>query len=106
MNLPEPVQAYFDAEQSGDPERLISFFAPQAVVRDEGQTHIGREEIRTWWHQAKAKYRHHADPLEATADGQVITVRAKVTGDFPGSPANLGFAFTLARSEIQSLEIG
>lgn len=39
------------------------------------------------------------------ADGRTI-VRATVTGDFPGSPAVLRFAFALSDDRITALEIG
>ena len=45
MNLPSPIQAYFDADRSSDGEALIRAFAPDAVVEDEGRTYVGRQAI-------------------------------------------------------------
>ncbi|WP_287179014.1 hypothetical protein [Mesorhizobium sp.] len=44
--------------------------------------------IGSWWEYSKARYRHVAEPLEALTDEHGTKVIAKVTGEFPGSPAN------------------
>ena len=36
--LPDPIAAYYAAEQSNDAEALARCFAPDATVRDEGAT--------------------------------------------------------------------
>ena len=54
----------------------------------------------------KAKYQHVIEPLETAEQGDVTTVRARVTGQFPGSPAMLTFAFRLKGDQITRLEIG
>ena len=97
MNLPSPIQAYFDADESNDGEALIHAFAPDAVVDDEGQSHTGRQAIGAWWREAKAKYQPVIEPLETDEQDEAINVRARVTGQFPGSPAMLTFAFRLRR---------
>jgi len=106
MDLPSPIKAYFDADQRNDGEALIRAFAPDAVVRDEGQSYAGRQAIAAWWCAAKAKYRHAIDAPEIVERGDVTKVRARVTGQFPGSPATLTFAFKLEDGGIAALEIG
>jgi hypothetical protein len=106
MKLPLPIQSYFDADEKMDSEALIRAFASDAVVNDEGQSHVGHNAIEAWWRAAKAKYQHLAQPLEAGEQEDVTTVRAKVTGQFPGSPARLIFAFRLSGDRIAELEIG
>lgn len=106
MALPSPIQAYFEADIARDSGALVRAFAPDAVVKDEGRTHVGRAAIDAWWRAAKAKYEHAAEPLEFDAQDDVTRVRAKVTGRFPGSPAMLTFAFRLAGDRIAALEIG
>lgn len=106
MQLPPAIGVYFDADQHKNEAALVVAFAEGATVRDEGAEHAGPEAIRDWWRAAKAKYRHVAQPLEATqTDGRTV-VRARVTGEFPGSPATLTFAFTLKGDRIARLEIG
>ncbi|APG87472.1 hypothetical protein SF83666_b48900 (plasmid) [Sinorhizobium fredii CCBAU 83666] len=46
-----------------------------------------------------------ADPVEATRDGDKALVRANVSGQFPGSPVTLTFAFTTKNDKIARLEI-
>lgn len=106
MTLPAPIQAYFAADRSGDAEALIQTFAPDAVVRDEGHLHTGREAIGAWWRAAKARYRHVIQPLGMVEKGDVAAIRAEVAGDFPGSPVTLTFAFRLQGDGIAGLEIG
>lgn len=106
MTLPTPIQAYFAAEAPQDSATLAAAFAPDAIVHDEGAAHHGLNEIIAWWKAAKAKYRHRAAPLDMTAAGGKLLVRARVSGDFPGSPAVLTFAFGLTGDRIQDLRIG
>lgn len=103
MKLPDPIQTYFAAT---DRDTLAGAFAPNAVVHDEAQTHRGPEEIGGWWLASKTKYRHRAEPLDLTDDAGKAVVRARVSGDFLGSPAILTFRFGLTGSRISDLEIG
>ena len=106
MKLPAPVQAYFDADEAAGDAAPTDAFAPDAVVRDEGRTHAGRDAIAAWWRAAKAQYRHRAEPREIQEERGLAIVRARVTGRFPGSPALLTFAFRLEGGRIAALEIG
>jgi hypothetical protein len=106
MTLPPPIRTFFTAEAPQGGASLAAAFAPDAVVHDEGATHRGPEAIRAWWLAAKAKYRHRAEPLELTEAGGAKVVRARVSGDFPGSPAVLTFTFGLAGDRIRDLRIG
>ncbi|MPT22203.1 MAG: nuclear transport factor 2 family protein [Starkeya sp.] len=106
MDMPESVQAYFDAERRNDPDALVAAFAAGAVVRDEGTVHEGLPAIRRWWVAAKEKTHHVTAPLEMSGSGDTVSVCALVSGDFPNSPATLDFAFTIAQGKIVALEIG
>jgi hypothetical protein len=106
MNLPFPIQTYFDADRSSDGGALIHVFAPDGVVKDEGRSHAGRPAIDAWWRDVKNRYQHVTEPLEAAGHGDLTKVRASVTGQFPGSPAVLTFTFQLEGNQIKSLEIG
>ncbi len=106
MTLPTPILTYFTAEAPQDGAALAAAFALDAVVHDEGATHRGPEAIRAWWLAAKAKYRHRAEPLGFARAGGEAVVRARVSGDFPGSPAILTFTFRLAGDRIGALRIG
>src|SRR5689334_8548402 len=104
LNLPEPIAAYFDADQRGG-EAVVRCFTNQAVVKDEGQTHAGLEAIKAWKTAASARYAYASKPLAVEQkDGRYI-VTSRLTGNFPGSPVDVRFAFRLERGKIASLEI-
>ena len=106
MNLPSPIQTYFDADERNDGDALVQVFSPDAVVKDEGQSYAGRQAIDAWWREAKAKYQHVIEPLDGiTVMDDVTRVRAKVTGQFPGSPAIINFAFRLSGDQIAELDL-
>ncbi|MET4579989.1 nuclear transport factor 2 family protein [Ottowia thiooxydans] len=104
LNLPQPIAAYFTADQK-TPEALARCFTAHAVVKDEGHTHTGLEAIQAWKAAATTKYTYTTVPfaLEREADMQVV--RAHVAGNFPGSPVDLRYRFRLERGLIASLEI-
>jgi ketosteroid isomerase-like protein len=106
MNLPFPIQTYFDADKRNDVVALTHAFATDAVVKDEGQSHAGHQAIDAWWRNVKTRYRHVIEPLAVAGNGDFAKVRARVTGQFPGSPAMLTFAFRLEGDQITGLEIG
>lgn len=103
--LPAPITIYIAAENRGDTEALAQCFAEDAVVRDEGQTIEGLAAIKQWKAQTKKKYQHTIEPLASVQkDGRII-VTNRLTGNFPGSPIELEFAFTLDGNKITSLDI-
>ncbi|WP_213737558.1 nuclear transport factor 2 family protein [Bradyrhizobium sp. dw_411] len=106
MKLPPAIEIYFAADRRMDASALTSNFAANAKVTDEGVVHSGHDQIRDWWLAAKAKYQYIAEPIEVTRDGTRITVRCRVSGQFPNSPATIDFAFTLSGDKISNLEIG
>ena len=106
LDLPSPVAAFFAADAARDAEALAASFAPDGAVKDEGATHVGRDAIRAWWQGAYDQYRFRNQPLDAAEDGGRLLVRARVTGDFPGAPATLRFAFETGEEGIRRLEIG
>lgn len=104
--LPEFIRNYFAADAAGDAAILASCFLPDGTVGDEGQAIKGRAAIADWISEAKRKYGHRSEPLSTfEADGRIHVI-ARVTGDFPGSPAELDHRFTLTPLGIANLEIG
>ena len=106
MQLPQPIAAYFEADRKNNCEAVLACFDATATVHDEGRSHAGHYAIGSWWENAKAKYRHVAEPLEAHTEANGTRVVARVTGAFPGSPATLAYAFRLEGGKIAALEIG
>lgn len=102
--LPRPVAAYFAADRN-DANAVALCFTENAIVIDERRTHAGSEAIRRWKAEASAKFNYTAEPFAVSEeDGQTI-VTARVTGDFPGSPVDLRYAFVLKGGKIARLEI-
>jgi hypothetical protein len=104
LNLPEPIAAYFDAD-TRDAQAVARCFTKQAVVKDEGQTNTGVAAIKAWKSAASAKYTYTSEPFAVDQKDGGYVVTSRLTGNFPGSPVNLLFAFRLERGKIASLEI-
>jgi hypothetical protein len=105
IHLPLPIDLYVRIENSGDIEALSECFASNATVRDQGRTYEGLAAIREWKAETKKKYNHTVAPLAvADRDGKTV-LKAKLTGNFPGSPVSLEFSFVLEHGKIVSLEI-
>ncbi|HEV3394201.1 MAG TPA: nuclear transport factor 2 family protein [Chthoniobacterales bacterium] len=104
-NLPKPIRLYIAGENTGDANLFDECFAEGAVVRDEDETHRGLAEIKKWKAETKKKYQHTVEPLSFTKENGKTIVTNRLTGDFPGSPIELEFVFTLDGDKIVSLEI-
>lgn len=103
LTLPEPIAAYFAAEHN--PEALAHCFTAQAVMKDDGHTYSGVEAIKAFMAAASAKYSASTVPFALEREDGFQVVRAKVAGNFPGSPVDLSYRFRLERGLIASLEI-
>jgi hypothetical protein len=106
LDMPQAVTAYFDAEKTSDANALDTCFAQDATVRDEGLTHRGLDAIKKWKTASRIKYQYTVDLLSASQDGQHCTVRARIAGNFAGSPVVLAYAFAMQEGKIALLEIG
>lgn len=104
--LPVAVAAFFEGRNARAFDRAVSGFAEDGVVQDEARDHRGRAAIREWIASTALAYQDRAEVLEVTADDSGATVRAEVSGTFPGSPIVLRFAFALSGGQITALRIG
>ncbi len=103
-NLPPPVAAYFAADTT-DAEAVAQCFTDGGVVIDERHEHRGRTAIARWKAEVSAKLRYTVERLGVHISGDQTTVTGRVTGDFPGSPVELQYRFTLEGDKIARLEI-
>jgi uncharacterized protein (TIGR02246 family) len=103
--LPLPLATYYEAKNQHDINGMLAPFAEDAVVKDEGQEHHGRAAIRSWMEHTTRKYRVTIDVKQIESVDDRLIVSGLVSGDFPGSPATLRYAFTLSGSKIARLEI-
>lgn len=103
LMLPEAIAQYFASEHN--PEALAKCFKADAILKDDGHTYEGVQSVTAFLGAASVKYNATTEPFDIRDDDGYHVVRAKVTGDFPGSPANLTYRFGLDRGLIDSLEI-
>lgn len=103
--LPEPVAAYFAAENREDADALARCFRDDGIVRDEGRTITGVAAIKRWNVEAREKYHHTVEPIDAIEQDRKTIVLCRVAGDFPNSPLNLKHIFAVEDGKIVSLEI-
>ncbi|HSV45121.1 MAG TPA: nuclear transport factor 2 family protein [Ramlibacter sp.] len=104
LMLPEPIAAYFAADEL-DPEALAQCFTAQAIVKDEGRTHTGLTAIKAWKAAASAQYTYTTQPFALQQQDGFQVVASRVVGNFPGSPVDLRYRFRHERGLIASLEI-
>jgi hypothetical protein len=104
LNLPEPIAGYFEADRRGA-DAVARCFTKDGVVRDEGHTYTGVAAIEKWKAGTSAQYSYIAEPFALEKKDGKHMVTSRVSGDFPGSPVNLQFVFTLERGKIATLEI-
>ena len=103
--LPQPVTTYFAADRANDLDLLAESFADDAHVHDESHDYRGIAAIRAWKQSTQEKYQYTAELLDASTTNESTVVRARLTGNFPGSPADLTYTFTLANDKIATLKI-
>jgi hypothetical protein len=104
VNLPSSIAAYFEAD-TRDADRVSQCFTEHAVVIDERREHRGRAAIARWKAEATSAYHYTSEPIDVDTTGSEVTVIARLVGDFPGSPVDLRYRFTLEGNSISRLEI-
>ena len=105
MQQPGPAAAYFAASNQHDIKAMLALFSTEAVVKDEGQERRGLAAVRQWMEETTSKYLPVVEVIGAVEAASSVTVTGKVSGNFPGSPVELHYAFTLDGGKIARLEI-
>lgn len=105
LDLPAPIARYLAADRRSDPAAIAGCFTPDAVVIDEGNTYAGREAIGQWMANASTQYRYTVEPLSLAHEVGQVVVTARLVGNFPGSPVDLRYRFSIAGDAIAALEI-
>jgi ketosteroid isomerase-like protein len=105
-SLPAIVSHYFEFDAVRDIDSIVSLFADDATVVDEGETRHGTAEIRAWQTGPASKYAYRIEVTGAEAVGpDRYQVTGRLTGNFPGGTADLRFDFTIADEHISRLVI-
>src|SRR5258706_330797 len=103
--LSPTIAEYFRASDAREYGSLTALFRNDASVEDEGRTHTGIDAIRKWAENTQAEYSFVLEPLSSREEEGTTVVICRVSGDFPGSPIDLRFTFTLRGDRIASLTI-
>lgn len=106
IKLPEAIAGYVRSANTHDAAACSRYFTEDAIVHDEKKESRGVAAICAWKEEVNRKYRPMIDPLALAGGGEKLIMRAKVSGDFAGSPIELNFAFTLRGDKIVRLDIG
>ncbi len=104
IDLPRPIADFFAADK-GKPDALSRYFTDNAVVRDEGHTYRGVDEIKRWKAETATKYIYTIDTTAVGQSGGKTVVTGHLVGNFPGSPIDLRYFFELEGDKIALLEI-
>jgi hypothetical protein len=98
----DTVDRYFVLATDPDLEAYVAQFADDVVVEDEGRLHHGTDAIRAW-RTSVPPVTYDVRSVEPVDGGH--RALALISGDFPGSPVTLAFAFTLDGGRICTLTI-
>jgi hypothetical protein len=106
LDLPEVIDRYFRAVNDRDLDAFVACFADTASVADEDRLYDGRASIRAWRQKTMDAYAYTAEPVRVTSQaGDSYLAITRVSGDFPGSPIELRYRFTLRDGLIGALDI-
>jgi hypothetical protein len=86
IRLPAPVDLYFASENAHDTSAIVECFLADGIVRDENKTITGVAAFKAWRIEIGEKYHPTVEPLRVSTRDEKVVVRAKVYGNFPGSP--------------------
>src|ERR1700730_8019719 len=106
ISAPDVITRYFTAHAPRAFHPLVTLFADDAIVVDEGQTRRGANEIRAWRENVASAYEYTTELLgvETAGEGKYVA-RVHLEGNFPGGTVDLRYRFTLAGDSIRRLEI-
>jgi ketosteroid isomerase-like protein len=106
IKLPDPVTTYRAAHDRHDVDTALSTFTQDAVVHDEDQDWVGREQIRQWLVKTSTEFTFTRTLLGAEPSGaDSWYVRNRLEGDFPGGIVDLRYEFTVDGGLISRLSI-
>ena len=106
ISTPAVITRYFAAQAARNFDTLVTLFADDAIVIDEGKTRRGTKEIRAWRENVASVYEYTTDlvGVEAAGEGQYVA-RVHLEGNFPGGTVDLRYRFTVDGDSICQLEI-
>ncbi|WP_425839725.1 nuclear transport factor 2 family protein [Microbacterium sp. PA5] len=94
-DLPAAARGFVDGWQGGDAEKVASLFAEDAVAHDQGETHRGLAEIRSWIDRDINLFSTTLTFLRAREVDGMVGASYRLEGDFPGGVVDLEYRFRL-----------
>jgi ketosteroid isomerase-like protein len=106
ISTPDVVSRYLTAQAARDFDTLVTLFADDAIVIDEGKTMRGTKEIRAWRENVASVYEYTTElvGVEAAGEGKYVA-RVHLEGNFPGGTVDLRYRFNVDGDSIRRLEI-
>jgi ketosteroid isomerase-like protein len=103
--VPSVVTEYFAAKNRRDVPAMLSAFAPCATVRDENVEFVGSSRIHRWLEDITQKHRLTFEIVDVIPSPVATVAIVRASGNVPGSPFDLRYAFTLSGRTIDRLDI-
>lgn len=105
LELPSPIADYVAANARLDLEGMMTPFAGDAVLLDNGKRFVGHEEIRTLLKEMVVDLKAIFTPDTVRHEDGRVLVEGPAHGDFPGSPIRFSYRFDLNDDVILGVEI-
>lgn len=105
MDLPIILKKLLQAQENFDSISYSECFSDDAVVFDEGKTHNGKDEIKSWNEKTNEEYKAKLEAIDVFNEDQITILTTKVSGTFDGSPIVLKYRFDIKNDKISALKI-
>src|ERR1700694_5359874 len=90
ISAPDVITRYFAAQAARDFDTLVTLFADDAIVIDEGKSRRGTKEIRAWRENVASVHEYTTDLVGVeTADEGEYVARVHLEGNFPGGTGHV-----------------
>ncbi len=104
MSLPAVVASYFEAANRFDAVAAAACFTSDAIVCDNGREFIGTSAIERLMSESN-EVQPRVTVTSATMNGEIANIVGTVEGNFPESPVELDFEFSLQDGKISQLTV-
>ncbi|MET0187791.1 MAG: nuclear transport factor 2 family protein [Pseudonocardia sediminis] len=104
-DTPTVVETYLSTPKEAAAPLVGELFTADAVVHDEGRTHVGADAIRAWTTGVASAFTFTRTVTEVLRRGDAVVASVHLDGDFPGSPVDLHHHFTVSGGRIAALTI-
>jgi hypothetical protein len=103
--LPAAVRVYLTTPKARIGPLLEQLFTSDAIIRDDGHTHVGLTAIHKWNTTVTSAFGYTRTIRAVGRRESAAVVVVRVEGDFPGSPVDLHHHFSVHEDKICALTI-